>query len=406
MCVVEKLQMRSALFAFQNLKAEHLVILPDFGQPVQVDEAWAFCYAKQKNVATAKAAPEGAGDIWTWVGIDADTKLVASWYVGGRDSEAAMMFMDDLAPRLASRVQLTSDGHKPYLEAIEGAFGADIDYAMLVKVYGAAPEGQRRYSPAICTGARKHRIEGNPDPKHVSTSFVERQNLNIRMGNRRVTRLTNAFSKKAENHAHMMAIYFMHYNFVRLHQTLKVTPAMAGVTPKLWEMSDMVKVLEEWESKCGYSVSPETSDGAVARVMRCSSILCSPEVESPVWRGPGPGSRRCPASTSAGWGSFSVSRAGVKPTYPYTARRIDACASTGGSVAPMSLRPALTVRNALRCPSRNLSPQRVEPFSGMMMSEIGHQTYPRSVLEISAYAGLIVSVALITWFAVALVGIL
>jgi IS1 family transposase len=216
---------------------------------VQVDEAWAFCYAKQKNVATAKAAPEGAGDIWTWVGIDADTKLVASWYVGGRDSEAAMMFMDDLAPRLASRVQLTSDGHKPYLEAIEGAFGADIDYAMLVKVYGAAPEGQRRYSPAICTGARKHRIEGNPDPKHVSTSFVERQNLNIRMGNRRMTRLTNAFSKKAENHAHMMAIYFMHYNFVRLHQTLKVTPAMAaGVTPKLWEMSDMVKVLEDWEA--------------------------------------------------------------------------------------------------------------------------------------------------------------
>jgi len=146
-------------------------------------------------------------------------------------------------------VQLTSDGHKPYLEAIEGAFGADIDYAMLVKIYGASPEGQRRYSPAVCTGARKFRIEGNPDPKHVSTSFVERQNLNIRMGNRRMTRLTNAFSKKAENHAHMMALYFMHYNFVRLHQTLKVTPAMAaGVTFKLWEMSDMVKVLEDWEA--------------------------------------------------------------------------------------------------------------------------------------------------------------
>ena len=211
---------------------------------VQVDEAWAFCYAKQKNVPTAKAAPEGAGDIWTWVGLDADTKLVASWYVGERDSEAAATFIGDLAPRLASRVQLTSDGHKPYLEAIEGAFGADIDYAMLVKVYGAAPEGQRRYSPAICTGAHKHRVEGNPDPKHVSTSFVERQNLNIRMGNRRMTRLTNAFSKKAKNHEHMMAIYFMHYNFVRIHQTLRITPAMAaGVTPKLWEMSDMVKVL-------------------------------------------------------------------------------------------------------------------------------------------------------------------
>jgi IS1 family transposase len=216
---------------------------------VQVDEAWAFCYAKQKNVAKAKAAPEGAGDIWTWVGIDADTKLVASWYVGARDSEAAMTFMDDLAPRFANRVQLTSDGHKPYLEAVEGAFGGDIDYAVLVKIYGAAPEGQRRYSPAICTGAKKFRVEGNPDPKHVSTSFVERQNLNIRMGNRRMTRLTNAFSKKAANHTHMMAIYFMHYNFVRIHQTLKVTPAMAaGITSKLWEMADMVKVLEDWET--------------------------------------------------------------------------------------------------------------------------------------------------------------
>jgi IS1 family transposase len=221
---------------------------------VQVDEAWTFCYAKQKNASTAKAAPEGAGDIWTWVGIDADSKLVASWYVGARDSEAAMMFMDDLAPRLASRVQLTSDGHKPYLEAVESAFGGDIDYAMLVKVYGPAPEGPHRYSPPQCNGAHKHRIEGNPDPKHVSTSFVERQNLNIRMGNRRMTRLTNAFSKKAENHAHIMAIYFMHYNFVRIHQTLKITPAMAaGVTSKLWEMSDMVKVLEDWEAKDGAS---------------------------------------------------------------------------------------------------------------------------------------------------------
>jgi IS1 family transposase len=232
--------------AFSEYQDRVLVNLPC--KRVQVDEAWAFCYAKQKNVPTAKAAPEGAGDIWTWVGLDADTKLVASWYVGGRDSEAAMIFMDDLAPRMASRVQLTSDGHKPYLEAIEGAFGGDIDYAMLVKVYGAAPEGQRRYSPAICTGAHKYRVEGNPDPKHVSTSFVERSNLSIRMGNRRMTRLTNAFSKKAENHAHMMAIYFMHYDFVRIHQTLKITPSMAaGVTNKLWEMSAMVKVLEDWE---------------------------------------------------------------------------------------------------------------------------------------------------------------
>lgn len=162
-----------------------------------------------------------------------------------------MTFINDLAPRLSSRVQLTSDGHKPYLQAIEGAFGADIDYAMLIKTYGAAPESAKgRYSPAECTGAITSAITGNPDPKHVSTSFVERQNLNIRMGNRRMTRLTNAFSKKAENHEHMMAIYFMHYNFVRIHQTLKITPAMAaGVTNELWEMSDMVDRLEAWESQ-------------------------------------------------------------------------------------------------------------------------------------------------------------
>ena len=216
---------------------------------VQVDEAWSFCYAKQKNVATAKRAPEGAGDIWTWVGLDADTKLVASFFVGGRDGDAAIEFMDDLAKRLANRVQLTSDGHRAYLEAVEGAFGGDVDYAQLVKLYGPTSESAKgRYSPAECTGIKKTRIEGRPDPKHISTSFSERQNLNIRMGNRRMTRLTNAFSKKAENHAHMMAIYFMHYNFVRIHQTLKITPAMAaGVTPKLWEMSDMVSVLEAWE---------------------------------------------------------------------------------------------------------------------------------------------------------------
>ncbi len=236
--------------AFSEYQDRVLMNLPC--KRVQVDEAWSFCYAKQKNVPTAKTAPEGAGDIWTWVGLDADTKLVAFFYVGGRDSEAAMTFMDDLAKRLANRVQLTSDGHRPYLEAVEGAFGGDIDYATLVKIYGAAPEGQRRYSPAICTGAHKHRVEGNPDPKHVSTSFVERSNLSIRMGNRRMTRLTNAFSKKAENHAHMMAIYFMHYNFVRIHQTLKVTPAMAArVTSKLWEMSDLVKVLADWEGAQG-----------------------------------------------------------------------------------------------------------------------------------------------------------
>jgi IS1 family transposase len=216
---------------------------------IQVDEIWAFVYAKQKNVATAKKAPPNAGDAWTWTAIDADTKLVPSWLIADRSGESALAFMDDLAKRLANRVQLTSDGHKAYLEAVEGAFGGDIDFAQLVKIYGPSGEGEKRYSPAECNGAIKHRVEGNPDPKDISTSCAERQNLNMRMGMRRFTRLTNGFSKKLENHIHAVAIYFMHYNFVRIHQTLKITPAMAaGVTPKLWEMSDMVKVLEEWES--------------------------------------------------------------------------------------------------------------------------------------------------------------
>lgn len=215
---------------------------------IQVDEVWCFCYAKQKNVAKAKAAPPQAGDIWTWTAIDADTKLMASWLVGSRDADAAQHFIGDLALRLVNRVQLTSDGHKPYLEAVEQSFGADIDYAMLVKIYGDAP-GEGRYSPGVCVGAEQRRVEGRPDPAHVSTSYAERQNLSMRMGMRRFTRLTNAFSKKAENHAHGVAIYFMHYNFVRIHQTLRCTPAMAaGVTTKLWELADMVKVLEDWET--------------------------------------------------------------------------------------------------------------------------------------------------------------
>lgn len=216
---------------------------------VQVDEIWSFVYAKQKNVAGAKAAPEGAGDIWTWTAIDADTKLIPSWYVGARDGEAAQHFIGDLALRLANRVQLTSDGHKPYLEAVEQSFGADIDYAMLVKIYGEPSGATGRYSPGECIGAVQRRVEGRPDPAHISTSYAERANLSMRMGMRRFTRLTNAFSKKAENHSHALAIYFMHYNFVRIHQTLRVTPAMAaGISTKLWELADMVVVLEEWEA--------------------------------------------------------------------------------------------------------------------------------------------------------------
>jgi IS1 family transposase len=217
---------------------------------IQVDEIWAFIYAKQKNVETAKAAPDGAGDVWTWTAIDAETKLIPSWFVGGRDAECASWFMNDLASRLANRVQLTSDGHKAYLEAVEGAFGADVDYAMLVKLYGASPESAKgRYSPAECTGAIKTPIEGQPDPKHISTSYSERSNLTVRMHTRRFTRLTNAFSKKLENHAYSVALFAMYYNFVRIHRTLRTTPAMAAnVTNRLWEIGDIVDVLEAWEA--------------------------------------------------------------------------------------------------------------------------------------------------------------
>lgn len=216
---------------------------------VQVDEIWSFTYAKQKNVASAKAAPDQAGDTWTWTALDADSKLIVSYLVGGRDAEYAMWFMDDLSARLANRVQLTSDGHRAYLEAVEGAFGADVDYAQLVKMYGPTIGPAGRYSPAECTGSKKIRREGNPDVDHVSTSFVERQNLTMRMHMRRFTRLTNAFSKKVENHAHAVALHMMYYNFVRIHKTLRVTPAMAaGVTDRLWEIADIAKLVEDVEA--------------------------------------------------------------------------------------------------------------------------------------------------------------
>lgn len=213
---------------------------------VQVDEIWSFTAAKQKNVASMKAPIEGAGDTWTWTAIDADSKLIVSHFVGGRDGECAQWFMNDVADRLANRVQLTSDGHKAYLEAVEGAFGADVDYAMLVKLYGASPESAKgRYSPAECTGIRKTRIEGKPDMAHVSTSYAERQNLTMRMSMRRFTRLTNGFSKKFENHAHMVAIYAVHYNFLRIHKTLRVTPAMAaGLSETVLDWSAIVEMMD------------------------------------------------------------------------------------------------------------------------------------------------------------------
>ncbi len=212
---------------------------------LQLDEIWSFVYAKQKNVAKAKAAPDGAGDAWSWTALDADTKLIVSWMVGDRTTDTAKLFVADLASRLANRVQITSDGHRAYLEAIDAAFGTDVDYAQLVKIYGQTSEGQKRYSPPECIGCERHKVTGKPDKKHISTSFVERQNLNIRMGLRRFTRLTNAFSKKIDNHIHGLSIYFMHYNFVRIHQTLRVTPAMAaGVSQKLWSMEDVVAMIE------------------------------------------------------------------------------------------------------------------------------------------------------------------
>jgi IS1 family transposase len=211
---------------------------------IQCDEIWQYVGAKDKNVPAEKRAQFGIGDVWTWVAMDADSKLICSWLVGKRDPACATAFIQDLAGRLAHRVQLTTDGLKMYLTAVADGFGEDIDYAMLVKVYGNDPEGQKRYSPAVCTGCKKENKIGDPDPKHVSTSYIERQNLTMRMSMRRFTRLTNAFSKKLDNHIAAIAIHCCYYNFVRIHQTLRTSPAMAaGVTDRLWSIEDMIALL-------------------------------------------------------------------------------------------------------------------------------------------------------------------
>jgi IS1 family transposase len=216
---------------------------------IQCDEIWSFVGAKQKNVEAAKSEPEG--DVWTWTAIDADSKLIVSYFVGDRSGQSAIALMDDLRERLSNRVQLTTDGHKAYLEAVEGAFGDDVDFAQLVKLYGAAPDAFKgRYSPADCIGAKKVRITGSPERKHVSTSYVERQNLTMRMSMRRFTRLTNAFSKKVDNHMHALALYFAFYNFTRIHKTLKVSPAMAaGITDHLWSMEEIAEMIEARQAK-------------------------------------------------------------------------------------------------------------------------------------------------------------
>lgn len=230
--------------AFRNLPCKR----------VQVDELWAFVYCKAKNVtSTVIEKNPNAGDIWLWVAIDADTKLVPSWLLGKRDAGYAFEFISDLAGRLSNRVQLTSDGLKAYLSAVEDTFGADIDYAMLIKLYGDTSDGkgnEKKYSPGECCGTMMQKITGNPDENHVSTSYVERQNLSCRMMMRRYTRLTNAFSKKLENHSAAVALNYFAYNFLRIHSTLRCTPAMAAnVTKKLWEVSDLVKAWEADEAK-------------------------------------------------------------------------------------------------------------------------------------------------------------
>jgi IS1 family transposase len=218
---------------------------------LQVDEVWGFCYAKQKNVPAKMQGQWGVGDIWAFTAIDADTKLIPTFLMGPRDAGTATGLMQDLAGRLSNRVQLTTDGLKAYLSAVEESFGGDIDYAQLVKIYGAAPEGPEvRYSPAECIGAEKHAITGCPDPAHVSTSYIERHNLTLRMGMRRYTRLTNAHSKKIRNHTAALGLFLCFYNFCRIHRTLRVTPAMAaGVSSRVWEIADLVALLPVAEPK-------------------------------------------------------------------------------------------------------------------------------------------------------------
>jgi IS1 family transposase len=232
-------EMGCACAAYHNAHVRNLRV-----RRVQADEIWSFVYGKDKNL-TLEQVRSGLGSVWTWKAIDADTKLVISYTIGDRGADTARAFMQDVASRISNRIQLTTDGHRVYAEAVENAFGSEIDYAMLVKIYGASSENpESRYSPATCIGCRTGVLAGNPDPAHISTSYVERSNLSMRMGMRRFTRLTNGFSKKVENHGHMVALYFMHFNFCRIHKTLRVTPAMeAGLTDHVWSLEELLCVL-------------------------------------------------------------------------------------------------------------------------------------------------------------------
>jgi IS1 family transposase len=261
-CLVEGSSIRSTCRMTGVAKATVLKLLAQAGEAaveyldrevrgttarrVQCDEIWSFVGCKEKNIPAQRQGEPGIGDVWTWTALDADSKLIVSFLVGERDTATAFHFMTDLAGRLANRVQLTTDGHKPYLMAVEDTFGADIDYAQLHKLYGTDPAAETRYSPAKCIGTETTIVQGQPDPKHISTSYVERQNLSMRMGMRRFTRLTNAFSKKVQNHEHAIALYFLHYNFARPHKTLKgETPAMAaGLADHVWTIAEIVSLVE------------------------------------------------------------------------------------------------------------------------------------------------------------------
>ncbi len=214
---------------------------------IECDEIWSFNYCKRASLPTAKAAPADAGDVWTWTALDRDSKLIISYLVGGRDAGYATEFMQDVADRVANRIQLTTDGHNAYLSAVDGAFGLDVDYAMLIKHYGETPDSgpEKKYSPGVCTGVTGKKIQGRPDARYVSTSFVESHNQKMRQHMRRFTRLTAAHSKKFANHCHALALYFAFYNFIKQHSTLRVSPAMAaGITDRLWEMSDIVALID------------------------------------------------------------------------------------------------------------------------------------------------------------------
>ena len=239
---------------------------------VEVDEIWQFCYAKEKNVPADKKGKFGYGDVWTTTGIDAESKLIISYLVARRDARSAQKFMDDLRSRIANRIQMTTDGHRVYVNAVENSFGSEVDYAMLIKVYGAPlqEDASTRYSPATCIDCQTAVISGNPDPEYISTSYVERQNLTMRMGMRRFTRLTNGFSKKVENHGHAVSLHFMHYNFCRVHKTLRVTPAMqAGLTDHVWSIAELIALVKP--RKASQTAAKKAAENAM--VLRALSRL-------------------------------------------------------------------------------------------------------------------------------------